>query len=92
MKLEQCVGLSDVQRSQGWPTVRAGRLDHVLGRYALRVKPLLREGEVLDPMQYCWVTAQSEYSTDILFRKRADLEELMRRLCQYSALISARAT
>jgi type IV secretory pathway ATPase VirB11/archaellum biosynthesis ATPase len=31
------------------------------------------------------VTAQSEYSTDILFRKRADLEELMPRLCQYSA-------
>ena len=37
-------------------------------------------------MQYYWVTAQSEYSTDILFRKRADLEELMPRLCQYSAL------
>ena len=32
------------------------------------------------------VTAQSEYSTDILFRKRADLEELMPRLCQYSAI------
>ena len=32
------------------------------------------------------MTAQSEYSTDILFRKRADLEELMPRLCQYSAL------
>ena len=37
-------------------------------------------------VQYYWVTAQSEYSTDILFRKRADLEELMPRLCQYSAL------
>ena len=33
-----------------------------------------------------WVTAQSEYSTDTLFRKRFDLEELMPRLCQYSAL------
>ena len=32
------------------------------------------------------MTAQSEYSTDILFRKRADLEELMPRLCQYSAI------
>ena len=31
------------------------------------------------------MTAQSEYSTDILFRKRADLEELMPRMCQYSA-------
>ena len=37
-------------------------------------------------VQYYWVTAQSEYSTDILFRKRADLEELMPRLCQYSAI------
>ena len=37
-------------------------------------------------MQYYWVTAQSEYSTDILFRKRAGLEELMPRLCRYSAL------
>src|SRR5262249_61271867 len=51
-----------------------------------RVNPLLRQGEVLDPMPYYWVTAQSEYSTDILFRKRADLEELMPRLCQYSTL------
>ena len=58
----------------------------MLGRYALRVNPLLRQEEVLDPMQYYWVTAQSEYSTDILFRKRADIEELMPRLCQYSAL------
>ena len=36
-------------------------------------------------VQYYWVTAQSEYSTDILFRKRADLE-LMPRLCQYGAI------
>jgi hypothetical protein len=56
----------------------------VLGQYANRVNPLLHE--VLEPMQYYWVTAQSEYSTDIMFRKRADLEELMPRLCQYSSL------
>ena len=79
--------LSDVERSQELAD-SFERVDwiHVLGRHALRVNPLLRQGEVLDPMQYYWVTAQSEYSTDILFRKRADLEELMPRLCQYGAL------
>ena len=88
MKLDNAfVRLSDVERSQEL----AGsfeRVDwiHVLGRYALRVDPLLRPGEVLHPMQYYWVTAPSEYSTDFLFRKRADLEELMPRLCQCSAL------
>jgi hypothetical protein len=81
------VRLSDVERSQELAD-SFERVDwiHVLGRHALRVNPLLRQGDVLHPMQYYWVTAQSEYSTDILFRKRADLEELMPRLCQYSAL------
>src|SRR4029450_2152664 len=37
-------------------------------------------------MQYYWVTAQSEYSTDVLFRTREDLEELMPRLLSYSTL------
>jgi len=37
-------------------------------------------------MRYYWVTAQAEYSTDVLFRRRADLEELMPRLCQYATL------
>jgi hypothetical protein len=59
---------------------------HVLDRYAMRVNPLFGPEEVLCTMRYYWVTAQSEYSTDILFRKRADLEELMPRLCQYSTL------
>jgi hypothetical protein len=81
------VRLSDVERSQELAD-RFERVDwvHVLGRHALRVHPLLRQGQILHPMQYYWVTAQSEYSTDILFRKRADIEELMPRLCQYSAL------
>jgi hypothetical protein len=47
---------------------------------------MIGQEEVLNSMRYYWVTAQSEYSTDILFRKRADLEELMLRLCQYSTL------
>ena len=79
--------LSDVERAQELAD-SFERVDwiHVLGRYALRVNPLLRQKSVLHSMQYYWVTARSEYSTDILFRKRADLEELMPRLCQYSAL------
>jgi hypothetical protein len=88
MKQENAfVRLSNVERAQeladGFERVDWIRL---LGRYALRINPLLRRDEVLDPMQYYWVTAQSEYSTDILFRKRADLDELMPRLCQYSSL------
>jgi hypothetical protein len=59
---------------------------HVLDRYAMRVNPLLGREEILATMRYYWVTAQSEYSTDILFRRRTDLEELMPRLCQYSTL------
>jgi hypothetical protein len=56
----------------------------VRGRYARRINPLL--GELLRPMEYYWVTAQAEYSTDILFRKRADLQDLMPRLLEYSTL------
>ena len=37
-------------------------------------------------MRYYWVTSQSEYSTDVLLRTRADLEELFPRLLQYSTL------
>ncbi len=55
-----------------------------LGRYAQRINPLL--GGLLAPMRYYWVTSQSEYSTDVLFRTRADLEELFPRLLQYSTL------
>ena len=56
----------------------------VFGRYARRANPLL--GELLRPMEYDWVTVQAEYSTDVLFRKRSDLQELMPRLLQYSTL------
>jgi hypothetical protein len=56
----------------------------VLGRYARRISPLL--GGLLAPMRYYWVTSQSEYSTDVLFHTRADLEELMPRLLRYSTL------
>jgi hypothetical protein len=59
---------------------------HLLDRYAIQVNPLLEQGEILATMRYYWVTAQAEYSTDVLFRRRADLDELMPRLCQYATL------
>ena len=37
-------------------------------------------------MEYYWVTGQAEYSTDVLFRKRSELQELMPRLLEYSTL------
>jgi len=41
-------------------------------------------GELLGPMQYYWATAQAEYSTDVLFKSRAVLAELMPRLIGHS--------
>jgi len=77
--------LSNVRRAQQiadqFPRVDWVR---VLGRYARQANPLLRD--VLRPMEYYWVTAQAEYSTDVLFCKRSDLEELMPRLLEYSTL------
>lgn len=71
--------MTDLER--GWPTgLRASNWVRVLPRYSRRVKPLLRGGARTDA-----VTSQSEYST-VLFRTRADLEELMPRLLQYNTL------
>ncbi len=54
----------------------------LLQRYARRVNPLL--GDLLDPMQYYWVTAQAEYSTDLVFKTRAQLRDLVPRLLEHS--------
>ena len=79
------VQVSDLERAQqladGFASVDWVR---VLGRYARRVNPLLRD--LLAPMQYYWVTTQAEYSTDVLFRSPQALEELMPRLLTYSTL------
>jgi len=79
------VQVSDLERAQhladGFASVDWVR---ILGRYAQRVNPLLRD--LLAPMQYYWVTAQAEYSTDVLFRSHQALEELMPRLLTYSTL------
>jgi hypothetical protein len=56
----------------------------LLDRYARRVNPLL--ADVLTPMQYYWVTTQSEYPTDLVFKRRQGLVELFPRLLEHSTL------
>lgn len=77
--------MSDLVRAQRLADGFAG-VDwvRVLGRYARQINPLL--SGLLAPMRYYRVTSQSEYSTDVLFRTRRDLEELFPRLLQYSTL------
>jgi len=59
-----------------WPTI--------LNQYAKRVTPQLHD--ILKGCQHYWVSAQSEYSTDILFKTRQDLCELYPQLLSHSTL------
>ena len=56
----------------------------ILNRYAKRVTPQLQD--ILHGCQHYWVSAQSEYSTDILFKTRQDLCELYPKLLGHSTL------
>jgi len=56
----------------------------LLNRYANKINPLT--ADLLKTMPYYWVTAQSEYSTDILFKRAAHLSELYPRLLSHSTL------
>jgi hypothetical protein len=71
--LERAQAFSDRLPSLNWP--------QILHSYARRVNPLL-DG-ILGEQRYYWVTAQSEYSTDVLFRNRAALSELYPRLISH---------
>lgn len=62
--------------SLNWPAI--------LNHYAKRVNPQMRD--ILHDRPYYWVTAQSEYSTDILFKRRQDLCELYPQLLSHSTL------
>ncbi len=64
--------IEDFPRAQTFADrlVTVGWVDLLQG-YARRVNPL--PGDLLDPMQYYWVTAQAEYSTDPVFKSRAQL-------------------
>jgi hypothetical protein len=55
-------------------------------RYAGFMNPLLKN--LLRGYQHYWVTSQSEYSTDIIFKSSSDLKELYPRLLSHSALCS----
>ena len=68
--------LSDRFTGLDWP--------QILERYARYVNPLLKD--LLHGYQHYWVTSQSEYSTDIIFKSSADLRELFPRLLSHSTL------
>jgi hypothetical protein len=56
----------------------------ILNALARRVNPLM--GSLLGRMQYDWVTAQCEYSTDVMFKSEAAVKELYPKLISHSAL------
>jgi hypothetical protein len=68
--------LADHFTGLNWP--------RILERYARYVNPLLKD--LLHGYQHYWVTSQSEYSTDIIFKSSSDLRELYPRLLSHSTL------
>ena len=79
------VWIEDMNRAQkfaerfcslNWP--------RLLNGYAKKVNPLM--ADLLKSMSYYWVTAQSEYSTDILFKNPSHLSKLYPRLLSPSTL------
>ena len=74
--------LEDIDRAQAFAD-RFPSLDwpKLLEDWARQVNPLL-DG-LLKGQRHYWVTAQSEYATDILFRQRAALKELYPRLISH---------
>jgi len=61
-------------QSLDWPAI--------LDKYAQWVVPQLRD--LLGGYRYYWVTTQSEYSTDVLFKNRQSLSELYPQLVSHS--------
>jgi len=55
----------------------------ILDRWVDRANPLLKK-EWLNRCHYYWVIDQAEYSTDVLFRSREDLQVLYPRLVDHS--------
>ncbi len=72
--LAKAQAFSDRFSSLDWP--------RLLSAYAQRVNPLL--GRLLGDMSYYWVTAQSEYSTDVLFHHQTALQQLCPNLMSHS--------
>jgi len=79
------VHVEDWERAQKFADRFAGRnWPRILERYAHLVNPLLKD--LFHGLQHYWVTAQSEYSTDIIFKSISDLRELSPRLLSHSTL------
>jgi hypothetical protein len=57
----------------------------ILDRWARLANPLLRQSW-LNRCNYYWVIDQAEYSTDVLFRRREDLQALFPRLINHTLL------
>ena len=62
--------------NQNWPKI--------LSKYAKLVTPQMQD--ILQGCQHYWVTDQSEWSTDILFKSRQHLSELYPKLLSHSIL------
>jgi hypothetical protein len=79
------IDVKDMERAQAFAD-RFSSLDwpKILSRHARRANPLM-DG-ILQGQSYYWVTTQSEYATDVLFKNRAALKELYPRLLSHSTL------
>src|SRR5207245_10221205 len=67
---------SDRFANLNWPKI--------LSKYAKLVTPQMQD--ILQDCSHYWVTAQSELSTDILFKKRESLSELSPELLSHGTL------
>jgi hypothetical protein len=77
--------VDDWKRAQKFADQFAGlNWPPILERYAHYVNPLLKN--LLRGYQHYWVTSQSEYSTDIIFKSSSDLRELFPHLLSHSTL------
>jgi hypothetical protein len=77
--------VDDWERGQKLADRFAGlKWPRILERYGRYVNPLLKD--MLHGFTHYWVTSQSEYSTDIVFKSHSDLKELYPRLLSHSTL------
>jgi hypothetical protein len=79
------IGVEDFERAQALAD-RLPSLDwpRILDRWTRRINPLMKG--LLRYLNYYWVTAQSEYATDVVFRGREALRDLYPRLMSHSML------
>ena len=79
------IDIEDPARAQAFAD-RLPSLDWpaILDRYARLVNPFM--GDLLRGQRYYWVTAQSEYATDVLFKSRRALKRLYPHLLSHGML------